>query len=408
MVINLVIKNLNESDFKLNEKKELIEIFKKVSEYESKNEVLRLLGIVCGRAIVGPAYFHLDISNSCNLSCSYCWFHSKTAADKDYSEEWKKKMIEFKVFKELVDGLKDLNTDLIFFSGAGEPLTHPNVIEMAKYVKNKGLQLQIFTNAVLLNKDYSKKLVDMNLDEIYCSISASNSKTYEKLRPSSDKGIFEKVEKNIFFLSSYKKQKNSSLPRIIIIEVINSLNYREALGMLEWAKKVEADEIKFQLMHNIKMKNIMLSDKEKTGFNDILKKVKERAKNYNIGIQNNINVQMKSFEPESGDWEADFYRKKGCFVGWYFSRYWVSDEISFCCAHKIVDNLKNKMFKDVWLSDRYNKMRIIARDCNINENFVMRDGNLLLDNECEHGGNYDLNRNVYEKLKKYGLLRFIK
>jgi len=53
-------------------------------------------------------------------------------------------------------------------------------------------------------------------------------------------------------------------------------------------------------------------------------------------------------------------------------------------------------------------MRVIARDCKINQNFIMRDGNLLLDKECEHGGNYEVNREVYEKLKKYGLLKFIK
>ncbi len=408
MVINQVVENLNNSSFKLSEKKELTEIFRKISKYESKEDVLRLLGIVCCKAIVGPAYFHLDISNSCNLKCLYCWFHSKDAADRYYSEEWKKKKIELRKFKELVDDLDELSTELIFFSGAGEPLTHPDVIEMARYVKNKDIHLQIFTNAVLLNKDYSKKLVDMGLEELYCSISASNSKTYEELHPFSGKNIFKKIEDNISFLSSYKKQKNKSLPRIIIIEVINKLNYRETMDMLEWANNVGANEIRFQLMHNIKLKNIMLSEKEKTEFNDILKKVKEKANDYNINIQNNINVQIKSFEPKSGNWEANFYKDKGCFVGWYFSRYWVSDGISFCCAHKIIDSLEDKRFKDIWLSENYNKMRVIARDCGLKENFVMRDGNLLLDEECEHGGNYDLNRSIYEKLKKYGLLRFIR
>jgi MoaA/NifB/PqqE/SkfB family radical SAM enzyme len=408
MIVNQVVKILKDSNFKLNERKELIKRFKKISNYETKNDVLRLLGIVCGKAFVGPAYFHLDISNSCNLSCSYCWFHSKTAADKYYSENWKKQKIKLKRFKELVDDLYELNTELIFFSGAGEPLTHPDVIEMAEYVKSKGIHLQLFTNAVLLNNEYSKMLVDMSLDEIYCSISASNSKTYEKLHPSSDKKNFRKIQENISFLSSYKKQKSKSLPRIIVIEVINKLNYKGALEMIKWANEVGANDVRFQLMHNIKMKNIMLNEKEKIEFNKILKKVKEKSKDYNINIQNNISIQMNSFDSKSGNWEADFYKDKGCFTGWYFSRYWVSDGISFCCAHKIVDSLKNKRFKDIWLSERYNKMRVIARDSNTRENFVMRDANLLLDKECEHGGNYEINREIYEKLKKYDLLNFIR
>ena len=90
MVIDKISKLLEDSKFNLNEKKELIEIFKRISYDESEEELLRLLGIVAGKAFIGPAYFHLDISNSCNMNCSYCWFHSETAQDREYSDRWKK------------------------------------------------------------------------------------------------------------------------------------------------------------------------------------------------------------------------------------------------------------------------------------------------------------------------------
>jgi len=407
MTINKIDKLINDSEFSSNDKKEIIDIFKKISCKESEEELLRLLGIVAGKTFIGPAYFHLDISNSCNMNCSYCWFHSKTAPDKEYSNEWKKQQIKLGVFKKLVDDLHELKTGLILFSGAGEPLTHPDILKMVNYVKKKGVILQLFTNALLLDENYAKKFVDANLDEIYCSISAANSNTYRKLHPSSGKNEFETIEKNIMFLPKYKKKQNKTKPQIIIIEVINSLNYSEALEMLCWAKEVGANAIRFQLMHNIKLKHLMLNQKEREEFKKNLDKVKNLAKKYNIKIQENINVQIETFDSKSGDWEIDFYKKKGCFAGWYFSRYWVSDGISFCCAHKIIDSLENKRFKDIWNSDKYNKMRIIARDGNVKRNIKMVDGNSLLDEECNHCGNYDLNRATYEKLKTYGLLKFI-
>lgn len=407
MIVDKISKLLKDSQFDLNEKKELIEIFKRISYDESEEELLRLLGIVAGNAFIGPAYFHLDISNSCNMNCSYCWFHSKTAPDREYTNKWKKQKIKLSVFKKLVDDLHELKTELILFSGAGEPLTHPDIVEMVSYVKKKGMILQLFTNALLLDKNYAKKIVDANLDEIYCSISAANSNTYRKLHPSSEKNEFETIEKNIMFFSKYKKKQNKTNPQIIMIEVINSLNYDEALEMLNWAKKVGANAIRFQLMHNMKLKHRMLNQKEREEFKKNLDKVKNLAKKYNIKIQENINVQIETFDSKSGDWEIDFYKQKGCFAGWYFSRYWVSDGVSFCCAHKIVDSLENKRFKDIWNSNKYNKMRIITRNGNSRRNIKMVNGNNLLDEECNHCGNYDLNMAAYEKLKKYGLLKFI-
>ena len=347
MTFNKINQLLNNSKFSSNEKKEIIEIFKRISYNESEENLLRLLGIVTDRVFIGPAYFHLDISNSCNMNCSYCWFHSKTAPDREYTDKWKQQQIKLSAFKKLVDDLHELKTGLILFSGAGEPLTHPDVVEMASYVKKKGMILQLFTNALLLNKDYAKKFVDANLDEIYCSISAANSNAYKKLHPSDGKNEFKTIEKNIISLSKYKNKQNKTKPQITIIEVINSLNYNEALEMLDWAKKVGANAIRFQLMHNMKLKNLMLNQKEKEEFKKNLDKVKNLAKKYNIKIQENINVQIETFDSKSGDWEIDSYKDKGCFAGWYFSRYWVSDGISFCCAHKIVDSLENKRFKDI-------------------------------------------------------------
>jgi len=176
MALNKISRLINNSEFSPKDKKELIKIFKKISYGENDTELLRLLGIVTGKAFIGPAYFHLDVSNSCNMNCLYCWFHSKTAPDKEYSDKWKKQQIKLNIFKKLVDDLHELKTGLILFSGAGEPLTHPRIVEMVDYVKKKGIILQLFTNALLLDENHAKKFVDANLDEIYCSISASNRK----------------------------------------------------------------------------------------------------------------------------------------------------------------------------------------------------------------------------------------
>lgn len=92
---------------------------------------------------------NIFITNKCNNNCSYCFMkHNMDIATESY--------ISFDNFKRLISWfLKNENTEKVVRFLGGEPLLHPNLERMIKYMKIKGIkEILIFTNGLLLDKNH--------------------------------------------------------------------------------------------------------------------------------------------------------------------------------------------------------------------------------------------------------------
>ena len=87
------------------------------------------------------AKVYVEISNICNLSCSFC--PGTTRKPRRMSTE------EFKI---VLDKIKPY-TDYIYFHLLGEPLCHPDLAEFLKISDEMGFKVIITTNGTLLNKN---------------------------------------------------------------------------------------------------------------------------------------------------------------------------------------------------------------------------------------------------------------
>ncbi|MCR9204585.1 MAG: radical SAM protein [Halobacteriovoraceae bacterium] len=90
---------------------------------------------------------HIEISNICNVQCSFC---PVVERPKDILSP-----TDFrKIIKQSVPLTEDVCLHLM-----GEPLAHPEIEEILTIAKNEGAQLQITTNGILI-----KKLTDLILE----------------------------------------------------------------------------------------------------------------------------------------------------------------------------------------------------------------------------------------------------
>jgi len=81
---------------------------------------------------------HLEISNTCNLNCPYCYVRDK--AGKELStEDWKK----------IISNLAAAGVFQVSFGG-GEPTLRKDFIELAKHVQKCGMNLGMTTNGIKL------------------------------------------------------------------------------------------------------------------------------------------------------------------------------------------------------------------------------------------------------------------
>jgi len=77
-----------------------------------------------------PKEIMLEITTRCNFSCIHCFRNMMSEKFTDMS---------IKLFKKIIDEASNIGVKWIVFSGWGEPLVHPNIIEFPKYVKERDL-----------------------------------------------------------------------------------------------------------------------------------------------------------------------------------------------------------------------------------------------------------------------------
>ena len=115
-----------------------------------------------------PAYLMFDITNVCNSSCIHCP-HSIT-----YSKTGNKPVfLELDVYKKVLDECKGRKIQFIRITADGEPLLHPNLMEMIYYAAKKAVgTVGLTTNGSLLTPSKVRLLIESGLFMVDISLDA--------------------------------------------------------------------------------------------------------------------------------------------------------------------------------------------------------------------------------------------
>lgn len=105
-----------------------------------------------------PVLAHIIPIRRCNLSCAYC---------NEYDNFSKPLSTEI-MFRRL-DRLADLGTSIITISG-GEPLLHPQLEDIIRHIRKRGMIAGMITNGYLLTKSRIESLNDAGLEHLQISI----------------------------------------------------------------------------------------------------------------------------------------------------------------------------------------------------------------------------------------------
>ncbi|AOY76456.1 radical SAM (seleno)protein TrsS [Clostridium formicaceticum] len=118
----------------------------------------------------------IEVTNRCNLSCSYCF----AQAEIEEAEDPDIKMIEERFDRLLSRGIR-CNLQL----SGGEPTLREDLAEIIKMGRSKNLFLiQVNTNGIRIAQDeaYLKKLKEAGLDSIYLQFDSTCDQVYTRLR----------------------------------------------------------------------------------------------------------------------------------------------------------------------------------------------------------------------------------
>jgi len=112
--------------------------------------------------------FHIELTNICVLKCSGC---ARTRFIDQWPQHWKNHNLDVNQLLQFLD--VDLHDKTISLCGNyGDPIYHPDFINVVKHLKETGVQLSIVTNGSYKTKDWWQELTDLltNKDNITFSV----------------------------------------------------------------------------------------------------------------------------------------------------------------------------------------------------------------------------------------------
>ena len=117
---------------------------------------------------------YVEPTNRCNLDCRTCMRNSWDEPLGQMSRQ---------TFARIIEGLKRFSPPPTVFLGAlGEPLSHPDILDMVIQTKALGASVEMITNGTLLTKDLSKQLIDAGLDMLWVSLDGATPESYGDVR----------------------------------------------------------------------------------------------------------------------------------------------------------------------------------------------------------------------------------
>ncbi len=178
---------------------------------------------------------YVEITTHCNLRCEMCvqqvWDETAEAMP----------LATFAHLMEQVRSLPEL--PIIHLGGYGEPMVHPDFIEIVRLAKATGAQVEMTSNGMMLTQQRAEALFDLQLDKLVVSVDGVTPQSYGDLRVNGD---LDRVIQNLRYLYQLKVRNvgRHANPQVAIAFVAMKSNIHELPELPRLASYVGAWEVK--------------------------------------------------------------------------------------------------------------------------------------------------------------------
>lgn len=287
---------------------------------------------------IAPIYVRIKPTNYCNHKCYYCSYADKELGLRDSVN--RQDQISWEKMQEIIADMTDMGVKAVTFSGGGEPLVYPYIVETMQKILDSGIDLSIITNGQLLKDGRAEVLT--NAKWVRISFDSANAETYAKMRHLPLEA-FDEVCDNILKFSKIK-QDNCELG---VNFVINHENADQVYDMARMVKELGANHIKFTAR--------------------VTKDLFEYHEPFRYSVIEQIHRAKEELESESfkviNKYEGDFdsalvfqrcYDK--CYINQIFTVIAADSKVYFChdkayVKDGVVGDLNKQSFKELWFSE---------------------------------------------------------
>ena len=284
-----------------------------------------------------PIFVEILPTNRCNHRCTFCSYRNQEYGSSQRFNP--KDEIPFKKLAEIVEDCAEMGVKAIEVTGGGEPMMHPQFLDLCRLIISKGLDLGLVTNGSWWTDEATEVLKDAAWVRI--SIDAGCKKTYEAVRRCKPRA-YDIVRQAIRDLSSIKQ--TNPTPIIGVGFVVMQDNYKDIEHAVARAREDGADNIRISAVFQEKGAAYFESFKEET--QQQCRKIAGEYSNKDFTVFNLFDDRLTDLSAGSPDYSTCHFQQASTYIG-------ADQHVYRCCVLGYNDlgflgSLKQQRFKDMW------------------------------------------------------------
>lgn len=180
----------------------------------------------------GPLVAEVAATHGCNHDCVHCGFQQF----EPYTDQ--KTFLDSDAFKKFVEDFKSLGGIEIYFAGNGEPLLNANIDECIRFVNEKGVDVTLSTNGILLTEPRYSGILPFT-KWIRFSVNGGDKRTYSRVHKC-DEGDFNILLNNMRGAVRYRNQNRLNV-KLIIQFIAYEPNWKSLKAIVNEHHNLETD-----------------------------------------------------------------------------------------------------------------------------------------------------------------------
>lgn len=180
-----------------------------------------------------PRNIFIEVTNRCNLRCETC--------PRTYTTYEPARDLSLEEFVAIAEQFPEMERAVLH--GIGEPLLNPQLADMIRYLKGRGVHVLFNSNGTLLDAAHQVSLAQSGLDEYRLSLDAAEPELYARIR---GRRFFDRVVANLRGFMTTLQRIESPTPRVSIWCMAMKENIDQIPRLIELAADVGVPEVYLQ------------------------------------------------------------------------------------------------------------------------------------------------------------------
>ncbi|OGV71002.1 MAG: radical SAM protein [Lentisphaerae bacterium RIFOXYA12_FULL_48_11] len=181
-----------------------------------------------------PLMVVLSFVYVCNARCPNCPYNNSEIRDTYKDALFMPEVL----FKRIADECGQYRSYLRL-SGGGEPMLHPQAVDLIVYAKQKGAKIGLITNGSRFSEQNLRKILGAGIDVIEFSVDAGDEETYRIVRPGVDWGV---LNRNVKLANSLRKEMG--VTTTFVASIINQKGVDVEKAEKYWSELVDKVQIR--------------------------------------------------------------------------------------------------------------------------------------------------------------------